>query len=66
MKIDFYWNSSIVGRTHHMKIDGKEINLGLHRFSNSEKEAKTKILEILKQDYNLDYNDEDINFECRL
>jgi len=28
MEIEFYWNGSIVGHSHHMKIDGEEIDLG--------------------------------------
>jgi len=63
MEIKFYWNGSIVGHTFHMEIDGKEIDLGLNRFSQNKDEAKKKIIEILKSDYNLDYDEDDIKFD---
>lgn len=46
-----------------MYIDGVEIDLGLNRFSNSREEAKERIVEILKKDYNIDYDKNDIKFE---
>jgi hypothetical protein len=68
MEIKFYWNGSIVGHTNHMYIDGVEIDLGLNCFSNSQEEAKERIIEILKRDYNINYEKTDIEFKrgCRL
>ena len=63
METEFYWNGSIVGHSHHMKIDGEEIDLGLNPFASSREESKLRIIEILKRDYNIDYNVDDITFE---
>jgi hypothetical protein len=63
MEIKFYWNGSIVGHTNHMFIDGVEVDLGLNRFSNSQEEAKERIVEILKRDYDIDYEKNNIKFE---
>jgi len=46
-----------------MSIDDVEIDLGLDPFANSQEEAKDRIVEILKRDYNLDYDKNDIKFE---
>ena len=61
-KIKFFWNGSFAGTNHSMKIDdGSEIRLG-GVVSNSE-EAKVEAIRILKENYNIDYNPDDINFE---
>ncbi len=62
MEIKFYWNGSFVGHTYHMEIDGKDISLGLGFFA-GEDEAIEKIIQILKDNYGLDYKKEDIIFE---
>lgn len=61
MEIKFYWNGSIAGTNHSMVIDGKEIILvGV---ISSEEEAKLEAVKILKRDYEIDYNVDDIKFE---
>ena len=52
-----------MGHTHHMEIDGVDIDLGLNRFSNSRSEAVEKIIKILKENYNLEYTTDDIKFK---
>ena len=61
MEIKFYWNGSFAGTNHSMAINGKNIRLG--GIVSNENEAKLKAVEILKQDYNTDYNIEHIKFE---
>ena len=61
MEIKFYWNGSFAGTNHSMTINGKNIRLG--GIVSNENEAKLEAIEILKQDYNTDYNIEDIKFE---
>ena len=61
MEIKFYWNGSFAGTNHSMTINGTNIRLG--GIVSNENEAKLKAVEILKQDYNTDYNIEDIKFE---
>jgi hypothetical protein len=61
MEIKFYWNGSFAGTNHSMTINGENIRLG--GIVSNENEAKLKAVEILKQDYNTDYNIEDIKFE---
>ena len=61
MKIKFYWNGSFAGANHSMTINDKNIRLG--GIVSNEKEAKLKAIEILKSDYNIDYNSDDIKFE---
>ncbi len=61
MEIKFYWNGSFVGTNHSMSINGKEVRLG--GVVSNENEAKLKAVEILKQDYGIDYNINDIKFE---
>jgi hypothetical protein len=58
MELDFYWNGSFLGHTHHMTVDGVEVNLGLAPFSNCREDAVKKIREILREQYNIDYGDE--------
>ena len=62
MKIEFIWNGSIVGRSHSLKIDDKYIDLGLAIVS-EEEEAKLIIIEYLKNNYNLEYDINNINFK---
>ena len=61
MEIKFYWNGSIAGDNHSMTINGKEIRLG--GVISNEDEAKLEAIEILKRDYNIDYNVDEIKFE---
>jgi hypothetical protein len=61
MEIKFYWNGSFAGTNHSMTISGKEVRLG--GVVSNENEAKLKAVEILKQDYGIDYNVDDIKFE---
>jgi hypothetical protein len=61
MEIKFYWNGSFVGTNHNMTINGKEIRLG--KIVSNEDEVKLEAIEILKRDYNIDYNINDIKFE---
>ena len=61
MEIKFYWNGSFLGTNHSMKINGREIILvGL---VSNENDAKLEAVEILKRDYNITYNIDDIKFE---
>lgn len=62
MKIEFFWNGGFAGISNSMVIDGKTIDLGLG-ITNSEDDARDKIKEILKRDYNLIYSDDDIVFK---
>jgi len=61
MEIKFYWNGSFAGTNHSMTINGKNIRLG--GIVSNENEAKLKAVDILKQDYEIDYNVDDIKFE---
>lgn len=61
MEIKFYWNGSFAGGNHSMTIDGKEVRLG--GVVSNEEEAKLEAIEILKRDYNIDYNVDEIKFE---
>lgn len=61
MNIKFYWNGNFAGTNYCMIIDNKEIGLG--RIWSNENDAKLEAIEILKRDYNIDYNKEDISFE---
>jgi hypothetical protein len=61
-KIDFYYNGSFVGTNHSMTIDGgEEIPLG--GIVSNEKEAKEAAIRILKENYNIEYTSDDINFK---
>jgi hypothetical protein len=61
MEIKFYWNGSFAGTNHSITINGKEIRLG--GVVSNEDEAKIEAVEILKRDYNIDYNVDEIKFE---
>lgn len=61
MEIKFYWNGSFLGTSHSMKINGEEIIL-VGPVSN-ENDAKLEAVEILKRDYNITYNIDEIKFE---
>ncbi len=61
MEIKFYWNGNFAGTNHSMTINGKEIRLG--GAVSSEDEARLEAVEILKQDYGIDYNVDEIKFE---
>jgi hypothetical protein len=60
MIINFYFGCSFVGIVYYMTISGVNINLG--SFSSNENEAKSEAIQILKQNYKLDYKEEDITF----
>jgi len=59
-EIKFNWNGSFAGTNHRMTINGKEIILG--GVVSSEEEAKVEAIRILKEEYNIDYNPNDVNF----
>jgi len=59
--IEFYWNGSFVGHNYYMVVDGYEISLGA--ISTSEKEAKEEAIYILKENYGIDYNINDIEWK---
>jgi hypothetical protein len=61
MEIKFYWNRSFAGTNHSMTINEKEIRLG--GVVSNEDEAKLEAIEILKRDYNIDYNVDEIKFK---
>ncbi len=61
MEIKFYWNGSFFGTNHSMTINEKEIRLG--GVVSNEDEAKLEAIEILKRDYNIDYNVDEIKFQ---
>lgn len=61
MEIKFYWNGSFAGTNHSMTINEKEVRLG--GIVSNEDEAKLEAIEILKRDYNIDYNIDKIKFE---
>ena len=61
MEIKFYWNGSFLGNNHSMVINGEEIILA-GPVSN-ENDAKLDAVEILKRDYNITYNIDEIKFE---
>jgi hypothetical protein len=60
MEIKFYWNGSFLGTNHSMFINEKEIILG--DVVSNENDAKLDAVEILKRDYNIIYNIDDIKF----
>ena len=60
MEIQFFWNGSFAGVNHSMIVNGKEIRLG-GIISNPE-EAKNDAIKILKNEYNVDFKEDDINF----
>ena len=62
MIIEFFWNGSFVGETYSFSVDGKLIELNLGP-SQDRDEAMDKIVELLKNDYCIDYKKEDINFK---
>jgi hypothetical protein len=59
-EIKFNWNGSFVGTNHSMTINGKEIFLG--GVVSSEEEATAEAVRILKEEYNIDYNPNNVNF----
>jgi hypothetical protein len=61
MEIKFYLNGSFVGTKHSMVVNGKEVRLG-SVVSNLD-DAKLEAVKILKQDYGIDYNVDEIKFE---
>lgn len=61
MEIKFYWNVGFAGVNHNMTINEKEIKLG--GLISSEEEATLEAIEILKRDYNMDYDIDEIRFE---
>jgi hypothetical protein len=61
MEIKFFWNGSFVGTNHHMKVNGKEISLG--GVVSSEEEAIEEAIKILKKDYNIIMEPDNIKFE---
>lgn len=61
LSIKFYWSGSIVGHLHYMKVGGIDVDLELGVISN-EVEAKLKIVEILKRDFNIIFDEDDIEF----
>lgn len=61
MEIKFYWNGSFAGISYYMTINDNQIGIGC--LDLSEDEAKLKAVEILKQDYGIDYNVDEIKFE---
>ena len=61
MEIKFYWNGSFAGTNHSMDVNGKEVRLG--GVVSNEDDAKLEAVEILKQDYGIDYNVDEIKFE---
>ncbi len=61
MEIKFYWNGSFAGTNHSMVVNGKEVRLG--GVVSNEDDAKLEAVEILKQDYGIDYNVDEIKFE---
>jgi hypothetical protein len=61
MEIKFYWNGSFAGTNHSMTINGKKVRLG--GIVSNEEEAKLEAIRILKQDYNIDYNIDEIKFK---
>ena len=61
MEIKFYWNGSFLGTNHSMVINGEEIILA-GPVSN-ENDTKLDAVEILKRDYNITYNIDEIKFE---
>lgn len=61
MEIKFFWNGSFAGVNHRMIVNGKEIRLG-GVISNSE-DAKNEAIKILKNEYNIEFKEEDIKFK---
>lgn len=62
MDIKFIWNGSFAGHTHHLEVDGKVINLGLHPFENPDVVTK-KAIEYLKENYNIDMKTEEVKYQ---
>jgi len=71
MEIKFYWNGGIVGPNYNMIVNGKKIRLGDNlevlrmkgdKTISNENEAKLEAIRILKRDYKINYNIEDISF----
>ena len=58
MTIEFFWNGSFAGTNHCMVINGKEIFLG--RCVSTEKEAADEAIYIIREDYEIEFNIEDI------
>jgi hypothetical protein len=61
MEIKFYWNGSFIGTHYSIIVNNVEINL--EEISLSEDAAKLKVINILKNDFNIDYNYNDIRFD---
>jgi hypothetical protein len=61
MDIKFYWNGSFCGTNHAMIVNGKDI--GLCGVISNEEEAKIEAIKILKQDFGIEYNINEIKFE---
>ena len=61
-KLDFYWNGNIVGTCYELFVDDKRVDLNLG-ITQQESEAKEKIIEILKNDYNIEVKEDEINFK---
>lgn len=61
MEVKFYWNGSFVGTNHSMEVDGQEINLcGV---TSDAEQAKTEAIRILKETFNAEYKDDEIEFQ---
>jgi len=64
MKLKFYWNGGIAGSNYSFLIDNKMVEL--YEYPGfafcDENEARHKIVEILKDEYDIDYNINDIHF----
>ncbi len=60
MDIKFYWNGGFAGINHIMVVNDDEIRLG--GVISDEEDARIMAIEILKNDYNIDYNMDDITF----
>jgi hypothetical protein len=58
MEIKFYWNGSFAGTGYHMTVDGERIGLGYF----DEAEAKLNAINILKNDYGVEYKFDDVIF----
>ena len=56
------WNGSFIGYCYELFVDDKKVDLNLG-ITHPESKAKEKIIDILKNDYNIEIKEEEINFK---
>lgn len=59
MIIEFFWGSSFCGSNFYVSVNGVDKHFGINNY----KTAIEDIIKYLKEEYNIDYNPDDIDFK---